>query len=124
MYRKEVMLKNNAELVFLVADLLMQGKSHMSIKKEVHSYDKSVTLKAAEELILYVKEEFNKTFADNVNYVRSLYAEMYLDLYHKTYELGQYKDSKVILDSLVKLNGLLTDKVEISAKEVYDIKFD
>ena len=48
----------------------------------------------------------------------ALYKQQYYDIYQKARSAAEYKTANLILDSLVKLEGLLKDRIEIKSENV------
>lgn len=54
----------------------------------------------------------------------SKYKEMYSNLYRESLKNDNYRVAKEILDSMTKLEGLLTQKIEAKIDNTYTIKFE
>lgn len=64
-----------------------------------------------------VKKEFLLNVEKDLELKREEYIAKYMSLYKDSKELGELKDAKAILDSLVKLEGLMQQKVEVKDDE-------
>lgn len=64
-----------------------------------------------------VKKEFLLNIEEDLRLKREEYIAKYMALYKDSKEFGEIKDAKAILDSLVKLEGLTQQKVEVKDDE-------
>lgn len=107
----------------LIYELLMAGNSWhliMNILQEQHGYKQS----NAEKNICKVYKSFKAKAEVESDDLKEQYLEMYLNLYKKAQEAKDLKTAKLIMDSIVKLQGLITNKVEANVNlQNYEIKF-
>lgn len=117
---------NNKELVEKVSDIIFKlildgytkGGIITKLTKE-HKYSHNLSLFSYNSVINYIESCATQTTSE----LRAIYVEMYLKLYRDSIKSGDIKNAKVILDSIVKLNGLLSDKLEVSVVDAYNVTF-
>ena len=106
----------------IVYDLIIKGNSFRNVKKimmEEHGYSDS----NAEKIYLTVHNSFKIKNELEAEAKRDEYLEMYLSLYNDAVVNGETLIAKNILDSIVKLQGLITQKVEAKIDTNYEVKF-
>lgn len=90
---------------FQIVEYLMENWDFVTVsncKKRIDNVQK--------RMMVHNKTELDEKIA--------LYKQQYYDLYQKARSAAEYKTANLILDSLVKLEGLLKDRVEIKSENV------
>lgn len=90
---------------FQIVEYLMENWDFVTVsncKKRIDNVQK--------RMMVHNKTELEEKIA--------LYKQQYYDLYQKARSNAEYKTANLILDSLVKLEGLLKDRVEIKSENV------
>lgn len=106
----------------IVYQLIMKGESYrnvMKILQDKHKYSFS----AAEKLYLKVTKSWQIKNETTLEELRAEYLEMYKDLYKSALANREGVLAKTILDSIVKLQGLITQKLEAKIDSTYEVKF-
>lgn len=106
----------------IVYQLLMKGETYRNIIKilmDNHSYTKI----NAEKIYLKVIYSFKEKNPIDADELRQKYLELYMDLYKQAVINRETLAAKQILDSIVKLQGLITQKVEAKIDTNYEVKF-
>ena len=78
----------------------------------------------AERLIRNVNHSCSSVSVKDMDVLRSMYIETYFDLYRKAIEKKDYATAKNILDSVVKLQGLITKRTESRIENVFTVDFN
>ena len=90
---------------FQIVEYLMENWDFVTVsncKKRIDNVQK--------RMMVHNKTELNEKIA--------LYKQQYYDIYQKARSNAEYKTANLILDSLVKLEGLLKDRIEIKSENV------
>ena len=90
---------------FQIVEYLMENWDFVTVsncKKRIDNVQK--------RMMVHNKTELEEKIA--------LYKQQYYDIYQKARSAAEYKTANLILDSLVKLEGLLKDKIEIKSENV------
>jgi hypothetical protein len=106
----------------IVYKLIMNGISYRNVKKELmdnHGY----TDCNAEKIYMKVINSFKIKNKQEQEDLRITYLEMYLSLYNDAVANRETVTAKAILDSIVKLQGLITQKVEAKIDQTFEVKF-
>jgi hypothetical protein len=106
----------------IVYQLIMKGETYrnvMNILMEKYSYTKV----NAEKIYLKVIYSFKEKNPFDADELRQKYLEMYQDLYKQAVINRETLAAKQIMDSIVKLQGLITQKVEAKIDQVFEVKF-
>lgn len=100
----------------------MDGWTPVRVKEElITEYGKSES--EANSLINACNRNYGKIAKEDMNEARGRYIEMYGDLYRRALEKKDYATARNILDSVIKLQGLLVNKVEAKVENIYTIEF-
>ena len=90
---------------FQIVEYLMENWDFVTVsncKKRIDNVQK--------RMMVHNKTELEEKIA--------LYKQQYYDIYQKARSAAEYKTANLILDSLVKLEGLLKDRIEIKSENV------
>ena len=90
---------------FQIVEYLMENWDFVTVsncKKRIDNVQK--------RMMVHNKTELDEKIA--------LYKQQYYDIYQKARSAAEYKTANLILDSLVKLEGLLKDRIEIKSENV------
>ena len=90
---------------FQIVEYLMENWDFVTVsncKKRIDNVQK--------RMMVHNKTELDEKIA--------LYKQQYYDIYQKARSNAEYKTANLILDSLVKLEGLLKDRIEIKSENV------
>ena len=90
---------------FQIVEYLMENWDFVTVsncKKRIDNVQK--------RMMVHNKTELEEKIA--------LYKQQYYDIYQKARSNAEYKTANLILDSLVKLEGLLKDRIEIKSENV------
>ena len=102
--------------------MLLDGYSNKMIKDELIRNHNYKTDSAAKYCINKVIKSFK--MENKIDELRDKYVEMYLNLYRAALLSDDVKAAKGVLDSITKLQGMLTQKMEVETKETYKVTFD
>lgn len=111
-----------AQMEFIVYDLLINGYSWRNIiifLEENHQYKRS----NAEKIILKVLKSFKIKDQIEKEKQHDIYIEMYLNIYKQAVSDGKVLIAKMVLDSICRLQGFITTKVEGKIPLDYIVKF-
>ena len=61
---------------------------------------------------------------NRIEELKDKYVEMYLNLYRTALLSDDVRVAKGVLDSITKLQGMLTQKMEVETKETFEVKFE
>ena len=61
---------------------------------------------------------------NRIEELKDKYVEMYLNLYRTALLSDDVRVDKGVLDSITKLQGMLTQKMEVETKETFEVKFE
>ena len=101
---------------------LMEGWSEVKITAElVTTYGRSEA--SAKKIIENVNKSFCSINPAEVNILKSKYLDMYGDLYTRALEKKDLAVARNILDSVVKLQGLVTKRSESKVENIFTIEF-
>lgn len=104
-----------------VYKLLLAGKCRRDIIEEIGAkYD--VVAGTVDYYITKARAEFQDVILADIEEKKMLASARYEDLYAKSMEAGDYRAARGVLDSLSKLQGLMTDKLEVSVPS-FDVKW-
>ena len=96
---------------FQIVEYLMENWDFVTVsncKKRIDNVQK--------RMMVHNKTELEEKIA--------LYKQQYYDIYQKARSAAEYKTANLILDSLVKLEGLLKDKIEIKSENVTTLNLE
>ena len=96
---------------FQIVEYLMENWDFVTVsncKKRIDNVQK--------RMMVHNKTELEEKIA--------LYKQQYYDIYQKARSAAEYKTANLILDSLVKLEGLLKDRIEIKSENVTTLNLD
>jgi hypothetical protein len=102
---------------------MLAGLSNKKIKVkllEVYGIKES----NAEYRIGQVLKSFKIESDENAELLKGKYVELYQDLYQRSLATGKVKEAKDVIDSIVKLLGLSTHKVEAKISNTFEIDFN
>ena len=109
------------ELDKIVIDMMLKGKTPISIMDElINKYDVK-TMSSAKHFIRRCNKRLTENNEQSIDEKIAYYKSMYLDLYNKSVVANERRNAKEALDSLVKLEGLLTHKLEVKSESKVDI---
>ena len=96
---------------FQIVEYLMENWDFVTVsncKKRIDNVQK--------RMMVHNKTELEEKIA--------LYKQQYYDIYQKARSAAEYKTANLILDSLVKLEGLLKDRIEIKSENVTTLNLE
>ena len=96
---------------FQIVEYLMENWDFVTVsncKKRIDNVQK--------RMMVHNKTELEEKIA--------LYKQQYYDIYQKARSAAEYKTANLILDSLVKLEGLLKDRIEIKSENFTTLNLD
>ena len=96
---------------FQIVEYLMENWDFVTVsncKKRIDNVQK--------RMMVHNKTELEEKIA--------LYKQQYYDIYQKARSAAEYKTANLILDSLVKLEGLLKDRIEIKSENMTTLNLD
>ena len=96
---------------FQIVEYLMENLDFVTVsncKKRIDNVQK--------RMMVHNKTELEEKIA--------LYKQQYYDIYQKARSAAEYKTANLILDSLVKLEGLLKDRIEIKSENVTTLNLE
>lgn len=79
---------------------------------------------AAEKLVKMVRQSYTLIEKEDIDELKAKYLEMYSDLYRRSIEKKDMATARNILDSVVKLQGLITNKVEGKIENTFTVDFN
>lgn len=106
----------------IVYGLLMKGETYrnvIKILKEKHAYNDA----NAEKIYLKVIYSFKEKNPYDADVLRTKYLELYFDLYKQAVINKETLVARQILDSIVKLQGLITQKIDAKIDNNYKVEF-
>lgn len=104
-----------------IMSLIVKGHNRASI--ELIYCTQGVSKAKVKECWKQALNELGEASKDMATSLREVQLNRYLDLYKQAEQLGDYKAANSILNSIDKLFGLQTQKVEMDVKE-YTISFE
>jgi len=78
----------------------------------------------ARKAIRRVNNKLAETNREEIEIKVIQYKQQYQDLYRNARDSGEWKTAGGLLDSLVKLEGLLTQKIEAKIEGTFEVTFD
>ena len=96
---------------FQIVEYLMENWDFVTVsncKKRIDNVQK--------RMMVHNKTELEEKIA--------LYKQQYYDIYQKARSAAEYKTANLILDSLVKLEGLLKDRIEIKSENMTTLNLE
>lgn len=105
-----------------VYKMLLGGYSNKMIKDELIRNHNYKTDSAAKYCINKVIKSFK--MENRIEELKDKYVEMYLNLYRTALLSDDVRVAKGVLDSITKLQGMLTQKMEVETKETFEVKFE
>lgn len=96
---------------FQIVEYLMENWDFVTVsncKKRIDNVQK--------RMMVHNKTELEEKIA--------LYKQQYYDIYQKARSAAEYKTANLILDSLVKLEGLLKDRIEIKSENLTTLNLE
>lgn len=112
----------NYEVRKFVFSQMLEGKSKrqiIDILKEEHGYESA----NAHKVYTNCMNEYKPSSDEELVQLKEQYLEMYLDLYDRARKNKEHANAKSIMDSIVKLQGLLVDKQVVKTEHTYKVEF-
>lgn len=112
------------ELDKYILEQLVSGVSPISLINDLCERDNKMKPLNARFRIRQVLSKLVSADETELNEKAAKYRECYLSLYRQAYEDNNIKQATKILDSLVKLDGLLIERSEVKVEGEYIVKFE
>ena len=77
----------------------------------------------AEHIVRNALKGFHAKSEEETENLRSLYSEMYMDLFKKATLNREYNNAKNILDSLMKIQGMNSEVIKQTVNHTFDVEF-
>lgn len=105
-----------------IIDLICQGRTHTFVIDFL--YNKGFNYDNATYRLKNVLEKLRDDNKSEVDVTISEYKTLYLKLFNDALNVGNTRVARDILDSLVKLDGLLIERKDIKLSNTFEINFD
>lgn len=99
-----------------VIDLMMKGKSPAYIIQNLLENWEVKTISTAKQHIRKANAKLTEANKGSLEDKISQYHQMYLSLYEEAVEAGERKVAREIMDSIIKLEGLITNKIQATVE--------
>lgn len=99
-----------------VIDLMLKGKSTSFIIQDLLDNWEVKTESSAKHFIRRCNAKLSEANKTAVEDKISQYKEMYLNLYEEAVDAGERKVAREIMDSIIKLEGLITNKIQATVE--------
>jgi len=106
-----------------IIKMLIEGYSLPAIIQYLLN-EHNITESAARQWLRRCYGKLTKADERTMLELATQYEQMYLSVYESAIENNEYKTAKDIIDSLVKMKGLLTTKIEANVTTDFEIKFN
>lgn len=106
----------------VIYELLIKGWTQTRISEVLmrdHGFPDEPHCKNA---VYRVISKFKENNDIDIDDLKAQYLEMYMKLYSDSVDVNK-KTAKEILDSIVKLQGLITNKIEAKVDSTFEVKF-
>lgn len=111
------------EMEKIVYKMILKGWSFKKIAEELQTKHGYRSLVNCEKIYYKTIKNITPKLEIQKENLREKYIEMYQDLYSKAIEAGDIKNANKILDSIVKIEGLITQNIEGKIETVYTIEY-
>lgn len=118
--KRNFVYKKTVEKV--IYELLIKGWTQTRISEVLmrdHGFPDEPHCKNA---VYKVISKFKENNDIDIDDLKAQYLEMYMKLYSDSVDVNK-KTAKEILDSIVKLQGLITNKIEAKVDSTFEVKF-
>ena len=118
--KRNFIYKKTVEKV--IYELLIKGWTQTRISEVLmrdHGFPDEPHCKNA---VYRVISKFKENNDIDIDDLKAQYLEMYMKLYSDSVDVNK-KTAKEILDSIVKLQGLITNKIEAKVDSTFEVKF-
>lgn len=119
--RKTIVQLNEAKK--LVYELMMKGWTHYQISSHLMETGIYRSYAGCVKIIDKVNKEVGAVQEKDIEKLKTKYLEMYETLYNAALQKEDVKGACMILNSLVKLQGLDIQKVEAKITTTFDVQF-
>lgn len=107
-----------------ILEKMIQGLSAAQIEQLLVDEWDFETGDNARKAIRRVNNKLSETNKEEIEVKVTQYKQQYQDLYKNARDAGEWKTAGGLLDSLVKLEGLLTQKIEAKIEGTFEVTFD